>query len=103
LQLAPQLPLAQPPQQLLTRRCVDALGLGARVELREQCDPFGLERCAVEDVLADAPVQRIVEMLGCELAEERAEVFVRERTGERVSLEARAGVDDTRCVRGRSC
>ena len=72
MQLTPELPLAQPPQKLLARRGIDAFRFGPCIELGEQRDPVGLERRAVENVLADTPVERIVEMFGRQLAEQRS-------------------------------
>ena len=70
VELAPELTLAQAQKRLLGGLLVDALGVGARVELGEERDDVRIRLAAVEQVRADAPVQLVLEMLGAELAED---------------------------------
>src|SRR4051794_16893154 len=93
LQLAPELTFPQAPQELFAGRVVDSLCLGARVELGQQSDCFVVERCAFGDVRAKCAMRRVVEVLGRELGEQRAQSLVRKRTCQCVPFELRARIE----------
>ena len=61
--------LAQPEQHLLGRLLVDLVGVGQRVELREQRRQLAVGLGLAEEVRAGAPVELVVEVLGAELLE----------------------------------
>src|SRR5205823_10625651 len=63
LQLAAKLSLAQVEQQLLRRRLVDPLGVGAGVELRQELDEVAVGFPRLEQVCAPAAVQLDVEVI----------------------------------------
>ena len=69
LQLTAHLPFTETEQELGTRALVDALRYRAGVELREQTDLVRFERNTIDDMCAQRAVNRVVEVLRCELVE----------------------------------
>src|SRR4051794_19343926 len=95
-ELAPELALARAQQQLLGGLLVDPLGRRARVELGQQRDKLLVRLARVEQMLPRATVQLGVEMVWRELGEQLAQLGVGRHSGQRVSLQPEAFLQQAR-------
>src|SRR5687768_5047686 len=98
LEIAPELPLVEAQRQLAPGSLVERVALRPGAELSPKGDELVVVRCARHEVLAEPPMERIVEVVGRERRELVDERRVPDDSGEQVAFPLQSGLEQAgRC------